>query len=200
MSKIIGLTGGIATGKSTVSKIFKEAKIPVIDTDVIAKQLLTPRSETFNQIIEYFGEDIITTSGEVNRNKLAQLIFNDEEARAMVNAIIHPKVKERVQLEIKHFKDLQEPIIVVDVPLLFETNFHTIMDKTVLVYTQKKVQIERLMARDMIDKAYAIKKIESQMPLREKRKLADYVIDNSKSILSTKKAFNDVLKSIQKER
>lgn len=197
MAKIIGLTGGIATGKSTVSNMFLDEDIPVIDTDEIAKNLFAKDSETYQEVLDAFGEEILTPSEEINRNKLAKIIFNNKEAREKLNKIVHPKVKERVFTEVKRFELEGQSLIVVDVPLLFESSFDEFMDFTILVYAKRENQIDRLKMRDNIDDSYALKKIKSQMPMTEKKKKADFVIDNSHSILSTKKRFKKCLDKIK---
>lgn len=198
MSTIIGLTGGIASGKSTVSKMFQEREIPVIDTDQIAKSLLNKDTEVYKHILKTFGEDVLTPNQEINRNKLAQIIFNDHKKREKLNAIIHPKVKEIALYETAHLEDLKHPLIVLDVPLLFEAEFDAVCDVTIVVFARKKDQISRLVSREGIDESYAKQKINAQMPLSKKKTKADFVIDNSKSILETRKSFDRVLKEIKK--
>lgn len=193
---VIGLTGGIATGKSTVSYMFKQLGIPVVDTDKIAFNILLKGSETYFTIIHHFGQDILFLNGEINRKKLAQIMYYDIEKRKLLNSIVHPKVLEVALEEIKRYKEEKYELIVVDVPLLFETGFNAYVDKTLVVYTNYEDQIERLIHRDLIHKEYAIQKIASQMPLAEKVKHADYVIDNSFSILDTKKEFNKIIKEL----
>ena len=194
MAKIIGLTGGIASGKSTVSMMFKAINIPVIDADHIAKNLLNKDSEAYHEIIQEFGEEILTPDGQINRKKLAKILFDNEKARLKINEIIHPKVKTIIKQEMLRLDSYDEKVIVLDIPLLFETSYHTICDLTLLVYARQKDQVERLMHRDHISEEYALKKIKSQMPMSKKKELADYVIDNSKSILETKKAFERFIK------
>lgn len=199
MVKIIGLTGGIATGKSTVSKMFKERDIPVIDTDKIAKSLLNKGSEAFQEILTEFGETVLTPNGEINRKKLAEKLFHDEKTRQTINAIIHPKVKDIVRREITRLESYGETLIVIDVPLLFETDFHQECDVTWLVFARQKDQLERLVERDQISEDYAMKKIKAQWPMSKKKALADVVIDNSKSILETRKAFDKALERMRKQ-
>ncbi len=198
MAKIIGLTGGIATGKSTVSKMFEKEGVPVIDTDLIAKDQLQKGKPAYREILALCGEDILTPDGEINRNKLAKKIFSDKTTRQKVNDIVHPKVKDIVKTEIKHLEELEKPLVLLVVPLLFETDFHKLVDITVLVYARKKDQIERLVARENIDEEYARQKIKAQLPLSKKRELADYTIDNSKNIMETHKSFLRVFKKIQR--
>ena len=199
MAKIIGLTGGIATGKSTVSKMFKENNIPVIDSDHIAKSLLNKGSDAYQEIIAEFSDEILTTNGEINRKKLAEKLFSDIEIREKINGIIHPRVKEIVRREITRLESYGENMIVIDVPLLFETDFHQECDVSVLVYARQKDQVERLVERNQISEEYAMKKIKAQLPMSKKKALADIVIDNSKSILETRKAFDKVLERMKKE-
>lgn len=199
MSTIIGLTGGIATGKSTVSAMFKDMGIPVIDTDAIAHDALSPNAETYRILIDTLGEAILAPDKTINRNTLGKMLFNDPVVRKQVNEIIHPYVRQVVDTELTRLKALNHPFIVVDVPLLFETNFHTLCDVTVFVYAKQYQQIERMMARDHIDEAYAKQKLKAQLPLSKKRTLADFVIDNSQSIIQTKKAFQKLMASLRKE-
>lgn len=197
MPLLIGLTGGIATGKSTVAKMFSDINIPVIDTDKISKEVLKKGSEAYYEIIKMCEENILLTNKDLNRKKLAKAIFDDEEKRKILNSIVHPKVMNITLSEIKRYTMLDAKIIVVDVPLLFETDFIDLVDKIITVFTKKELQLERLIMRDRISESYALKKIESQMSLDDKVLKSDFVIDNSSSILSTKKQFNEIIKIIE---
>jgi dephospho-CoA kinase len=192
----LGLTGGIATGKSTVSTMFKEAGIPVIDTDKIARDVVQKGTEAYREICAYFSDEILLTNGEISRKKLGQIIFANTKKREKLNSIVHPKVEEIVESELEKFHALDVPIIVIDVPLLFESNFEEMVDKTIVVFTSQKEQVKRLMERDHIDKEYALMKIKAQMPLSDKVDMADYVINNSFSILQTKKDFNKMMSDL----
>ncbi len=197
MTLIVGLTGGIATGKSTVTKMFLGIDIPVIETDEIARDLLKKGTECYQEVVNAFSKSILLTNGEINRKKLALIVFANPQRREKLNSIIHPRVKAIVKNEIEKHKELGTKMIVLDIPLLFETNFIDLVDKTIVVYTTFPKQVERLMERERIDKEYAMLKISAQMPLDEKVALADYIIDNSASILSTKKAFNQIMKELE---
>ncbi len=197
MALIVGLTGGIATGKSTVAKMFVTYGIPVIDTDKISFDLLRKGCNAYNEVLALFGKEILLTNNDINRKKLGRAIFNDNVKRKKLNNIIHPKVRAITLSEVKKQEELGAEIIVIDVPLLFETNFVRLVDKTIVVYTNAKLQVERLIGRDSIKKEYALLKIESQMPIEEKVKLADYVINNSASILTTRKEFNKIIKELE---
>lgn len=194
---ILGLTGGIATGKSTVSQFFIDEGITVVDTDLIARDLLQKGTSTYNEVIKHFSDDILLTNGEINRKRLGRIIFTNSKKRKLLNSIVHPKVREVVDSEIQKCQKRNEKIIVLDVPLLFETNYQTIVDKTVVVYAKPIKQLERLASRDNISIEYAKMKIDAQMPLSKKVEMADYVIDNSYSILKTKRDFLNMLKELE---
>lgn len=197
MALIIGLTGGIATGKSTVAQMFKDYGIHVVDTDKISFDLLSKGSKAYNEVVELFGNEILFTNDDINRKRLGKIIFNDNIKRNELNSIIHPKVKSITLSEVKTHKELGAKIVVIDVPLLFETDFVKLIDKSIVVYTTPKLQVERLIGRDSIEKEYALLKIDSQIPIDEKAKLADFVINNSESVLTTKKEFNKIIREIE---
>lgn len=197
MAQIVGLTGGIASGKSTVASFFKDADIPVIETDHIAKTILQPGTDAFSAVVDHFGDDILLSEGIINRKALGNRIFKDENERNILNQIVHPEVRTITQSKADVLKKEGHALIVIDVPLLFEAGFDQDVDVTLVISIPKEIQIERLMARDGIERAYALKKINAQMPLKEKRKRADFVIDNRGSILDTKNQFNEVLKALK---
>lgn len=197
MTLIVGLTGGIATGKSTVTNMFQSIDIPVIETDKIAKNMLKKGTEGYDEVLAAFSNGILLTNNEINRKKLALIVFSNPQRRKRLNEIVHPRVKSIVKTEIQKHKELGTKILILDVPLLFETDFIDLVDKTVVVYTTFKKQKERLMERERIDKDYAEMKISAQMPLNRKVDLADYVIDNSSSILNTRKEFNKIVEELE---
>lgn len=200
MTIVLGLTGGIATGKSTVAQMFKDENIPLIDSDKISRDVLKVGNEGYDEVIKMFKHDnILLTNNEINRKRLARVIFSNHQKREKLNKIVHPKVKQIVLSEIDKHKQLGTPIVVVDVPLLFESDFNEIVDKIIVVFTEKDLQIERLIDRDKITEEYAQMKIDAQMPLDEKISKADFVIDNSKSILQTKRDFIEVLKHLEEK-
>lgn len=197
MTLVLGLTGGIATGKSTVAKMFEERNIPVIDTDQIARELLNKGTESYNEVIKFFTSDILLTNGEINRKKLGRIIFSNAQKREKLNSILHPRVLNIVDAEIQKSKDKDEKVIVLDVPLLFESEFDKKVDKTIVVYTSHAEQVKRLMERDLIKREYAEMKINAQMSINDKVDIADFVINNSLSILNTKKDFNKILEELE---
>lgn len=197
MTLVLGLTGGIATGKSTVASMFSDEMIPLIDTDQISRDLLKIGHEGYQEVVKHFKDDILLTNGEINRKRLGRIIFSNAQKRELLNQIVHPKVIRIVLSEIEKHKQLGTKLVVVDVPLLFESGFDRYTDKVLVVFTERELQVERLINRDSISEEYANMKINAQMPLEEKIEKADYVIDNSKSVLQTKRAFLDVLKELE---
>lgn len=182
---IIGLTGGIATGKSQSSKIFKELGCYVIDADKLSRTLTTKNSKCLKEIVETFGTDILKDNGTLNRKKLGQIVFNDKQAKKDLERIIHPHIiKKTNEIIAKKYNNTN---IVVDAPLLFEVGLDRVCDKVIVIYTRYHIQITRFMQRDNISKEEAIKRISLQMPIEEKIRLADITIDNSGTLIDLKK-------------
>ena len=172
----IALTGGISTGKSTVCNLFKLHGFLTIDADKIAHRLL---DENSHKIASMFGEQYVE-NGKVLRKELGKIIFSNEENKLKLEALLHPLIKEEIIKESKVFEEQNKPYFV-DIPLFFE-KMHYPIPKSLVIYTPKDLQIDRLMKRDKIDEAEAKLKISNQMDIEEKRKLADMVIDNSKDL------------------
>jgi len=185
---IIGLTGGIATGKSTVSKILQDLDIKVIDADKIAHNILKYK-DIKNQIINEFGHNVLDSEGYINRKKLGKIVFEDEQKLRKLESITHPKILEIIEDKINKHKDKE--IIVLDAPLLFESTLDQMVDETWVVYTSKKIQLKRLQKRNGLNKEDALKRIEAQMPLEKKKNKADIIIENEGTI-------NDLKKKIEK--
>lgn len=183
---IIGLTGGIASGKSTVSKMIEELKIPVVDADFIARQVVLPGEMAYNEIVETFGEQVVADDGSLDRKKLGTIIFNDEDKRKTLNRIVHPAVrKEMLRQKDDYLKEHDS--VVLDIPLLYESKLTHLVDRTLLVYVSADVQLKRLIERDQSSKEEALSRIQSQIPLSEKKQWADKVINNNGTIEESKK-------------
>jgi dephospho-CoA kinase len=197
--KIIGITGGIASGKSTVKEMLIGMSYIVIDSDAIAASLLEIGKDQYNEIVKSFGKEVLMPNKEINRKKLADIIFHNDKKKLLLNGIVHPEVKRIIRLELEYYEKLGVKLIFVDVPLLYEANFESVFDKIIVVYVDVDTQVQRLLWRDRITPEYALAKISSQMPLEEKKERADFVIDNSLSIITTKKALTDILEEINKE-
>lgn len=187
--RVIGLTGGIATGKSTVSRLFRELGVPIVDADQLARQVVTKGSEALQELVDFLGEEILQPDGRLDRSRLGEIIFADPEIRQKVDEIMHPRVFVQMQEATqKALASAQTPIVILDVPLLFESGYTLrLADDTVVVYARPSVQRARLMARNNMDATEADRRIASQMALEEKLRRADYVIDNSGPLYKTKK-------------
>lgn len=180
---VVGLTGGIASGKSTVSEYLQELGASIIDADKIAKELVEKDSPALQEIVAYFGQEILDENGQLRRKCLAELIFNSSIEREKLNSILHPRIFQRVEEQITLFRTNKiVPLIVLDAPLLLETGMQSLVDEVWVVAVKPEVQLTRLMERDGITREAARERIASQMPLAEKIKLADRVIDNSQGI------------------
>jgi len=193
MTLVVGLTGGIASGKSTVANMFKEMGIEVIDADVEARKAVEIGEEAYEQIVTYFGEGILNADHTINRSQLGEIIFNDSVKRQKLNEIVHPDVRRRMN-EKKEAAILRgEQVVVLDIPLLFESGLKHMVNVVLLVYVEKDVQLQRLMDRNLLTKEEALARIQSQMPIEDKRKLADKVINNNGTIEDTKKQLIELL-------
>ncbi len=184
--KILGLTGGIASGKSTVSQVFKELGAYIIDADKVAHEIVEPGNPAWRDVIKHFGDEIINPDSTINREKLGDMVFGNEELLDALNKITHPRVMERFKDELQCIRaNNPDAIVIMEVPLLYETHLERLCDLVIVVWLDRETQIKRLMLRDKISEEAAIKRIDSQMDLDEKAKLADYVIDNRKTIKET---------------
>ncbi|MBB5172712.1 dephospho-CoA kinase [Texcoconibacillus texcoconensis] len=190
---IIGLTGGIASGKSTVSSFCKERGLPVIDADLIAREVVEPDEDAYNEIVKTFGEDILQHDGTIDRQALGRLVFANEEKRQKLNAIVHPAVRKRMKERLNDYLQRGMETVILDVPLLIESQLTELVDKVLLVYVDQHVQLERLQKRDGFGIEEATQRVESQMPLAEKRALADEVIVNHGTKEETKKQLETIL-------
>ncbi|WP_163653311.1 dephospho-CoA kinase [Listeria sp. PSOL-1] len=193
MKKTIGLTGSIATGKSTVSNLFSDKGIPVIDADVAAREVVQKETVGLKKIAVFFGEEVLNDDGSLNRPYLGELIFNDQKKREALNKIVHPLVKDNMLAKRNDLFQSGANIVIFDIPLLFESHLETLVDQIIVVKTSREVQLSRLIARNHLNKKQAIVRINSQMSLAEKCKRADYVIDNNGDLNDTEKQVNIIL-------
>jgi dephospho-CoA kinase len=185
---IAGLTGSIATGKSTVSAILKDLGAFIIDADKIARDVVAPGMRAWDEIVRVFGKDVLQKTGEIDRENLARIVFNDAVMRGKLEEIIHPEVMRVIDEEIRSIKTHSSgAVVVLDVPLLIEVGMHERMDEVIVVYCSEDMQITRLMRRDNISREEALTKVRAQMPIEEKRRLATLLIDNSETVDETRK-------------
>ncbi|CEH31697.1 dephospho-CoA kinase [Aneurinibacillus migulanus] len=190
---IIGLTGGIACGKSTVSRMLAERDARIIDADIIAREVVRPGEEAWSLVVERFGRDILLANDELDRVKLGSLVFSDEQARLDLNAIVHPAVRGRMRQLTKEAQEEGIGLIVLDIPLLYESKLEYMVEKVVVVYCTVNQQLERLMKRNGFDEEEAQRRIASQMFIEDKRLRADYVIDNSGTLTETEQQVDELV-------
>ncbi|MCP8617084.1 dephospho-CoA kinase [Salirhabdus salicampi] len=194
MTVIIGLTGSIASGKSTVSNMFKQVNIPVIDADIISREVVEPGEKAYEQIVQAFGQQILLEDGTIDRPKLGKVVFSSEEKRKTLNAIVHPEVRKKMLQLRDHYIKENEKAVVLDIPLLFESKLTHYVEKVLVVYVDEETQLKRLMERDQINKEHALEKIKSQIPVKEKKDMADAVIDNNGTVEQSYEQFINILK------
>jgi|SRR5699024_5128625 len=197
MALIIGLTGSIASGKSTVSKMFNDLDIPVVDADKLSRDVVEPGEEAYEEIVKQFGDNILLKDKTINREKLGSIIFADEEKRKQLNNIVHPAVRKAMLKEKDALIEAQEECIVLDIPLLYESNLTHYVEKIIVVYVDEEIQQERLMKRNGYTEEEAKQRIKSQMPVKEKASLADAVIDNNGTINESYEQLLSLLKKWQ---
>ncbi|MDM5313004.1 dephospho-CoA kinase [Peribacillus frigoritolerans] len=193
MGQIIGITGGIASGKSTVSLYLQELGFTIVDADLASRAVVEPGEEAYHQVVEAFGEDILLADGNIDRVKLGSIIFNDQEKRLLLNGIVHPAVRNWMRVKTEAALSSGEETVFMDIPLLFESKLTFMVDKTLLVYVDEQVQLQRLMNRNGLSETEALARINSQMPLADKKALADAVIDNNGDINETKRQVKAIL-------
>ena len=180
--KIVGLTGGISSGKSTVSSYFRQLKIPVIDADEVARKVVEPNSQGVKEIRKAFGNDVFEEDGSLNRQKLGELVFSDVENRQKLDELLQPLIKIMILEEIEEYRQKGEKMIVLDLPLLFEKQYEELCEEIIVVYVPRELQLERLMKRNQYTKQEALSRIDSQLSIEEKRKRATVLFDNQGTI------------------
>lgn len=193
MTCILGLSGGIGSGKSTVTRILDELGATTIDADAIVHEQQAAGQPMLEEISAAFGDEVIAEDGSLDREALGAVVFRDEKARVRLGAIVHPPVIAEMMRRAKAAVEGGDPLVVLDIPLLFEgrvsgrgSGASMNFDETVCVWVSRDVQVERTMARDACDAAEAERRIEAQLPIDEKREMADHVIDNSGTIENTR--------------
>jgi len=196
---IVGLTGGVASGKTAVSRVLKEEGAYIIDADQIARELVQPRKPAWKEIIRAFGQEILQEDGSIHRKKLAGRVFADVKQRKRLNRILHPRIRKEMDRRAKEIGQRDpEAIVVIDAPLLVDLGNHRQMDKLIVVTSTWTQQIERLKDRDGANPEEALKIVSSQMPLEEKLKFADFVIRNEGSLEETKRKAREVFRELRK--
>src|SRR3989304_3472112 len=194
---LIGLTGGIASGKSLVAEELKRLGVHLIDADEIAREVVKTGLPAYNEIVKEFGEKILNPDKTINRKELGRIVFSNTELRRRLERITHPRIRKKIEAEISAIKAKNpKAVIVVDAALLIEGGLYKKMDKVIVVYADEETQIKRLTERDGLTIKEAQNRISSQMPLKEKRKHADFVIENVEE--NSKKEIQEEVRAIFK--
>ena len=196
---VLGLTGNIGCGKSSVSTIFMENNIKVVDADIVARQIFDDKN-LLNEVFSTFGKSIRNQDGSLNRRALGNIVFNDDEKLILLNNLTHPKIKQKILSKVEEYKNQGEKIVVIDAALLIEDDYIPYIQKLILITCRKEIQINRIIARDNCTKEEAISRINSQMSQEEKVKFADYIIDNSNSFEELQKKVLELISVLQGDR
>jgi dephospho-CoA kinase len=196
---LVGLTGGIGSGKSSVTEMFKDEGAYVIDFDYLARVVVEPDTPAWRDIIDYFGPKILSPDRTLNRSKLAEIVFSDAQSRKALEGFTHSRIFEKQDSLLEDIK-IKDPnaIVIVDVPLLFELSLNKKFDKIILVYVSRDVQIERAIKRDALHKEEVEKRLKAQIPIEEKTLLSDYIINNEGSLKNTKDQVKKVIRELKK--
>jgi dephospho-CoA kinase len=190
---IIGLTGSIASGKSTVSKMLKEKGFPIVDADEIARLVVEPGSPVLVEISRIFGQEIVHNDGSLNREKLGARIFGNAEERQKLNSIIHPAIRKEMLRQKEQWISMGSNTVILDIPLLFESKLQSYVDKIIVVSVTPEIQKERLIARNVLSEEEADARIRSQLPIKEKELSADAVLRNNGTVEETEIQLTEVL-------
>jgi dephospho-CoA kinase len=197
---IAGLTGGIASGKSTVSGIFQKAGAIIIDADVMARKAVTPGLPAWQAVKTVFGDQVIRPDGTLDRSLIGELVFKDQQLRRRLEEIIHPRVRDLMDREVSHLmKTSPKTVVIKDIPLLFETGMTDGLAEIIVVYVPAETQIKRLMERDRIGWDAARARIDAQLSIEEKRRLGTLVIDNSGDLSHTESQVLDIYQKLAAE-
>lgn len=196
--RIVGLTGGIASGKSTVSNLFKASGVPVVDADVVARDVVKKGTGGWKKVVAAFGDDILLENGEIDRARLGQIVFSDPSKRQLLNRLLAPYISSGILREIAKLWFKGSKVIVLDIPLLFEVKMDRWTKPIIVVWVDPETQLQRLMTRDGISEEQARNRIDAQTSLDSKRTKADIIIDNSGSVEQTREQFDKVLNLVNR--
>ena len=197
-SLLVGLTGGIATGKTMVSSMLSELGATLIDFDVLARRVVEPDRPAWRDIVAHFGEQVLADDRTLDRARLGEIVFADAEKRKKLESFTHPRITELFLAEVRRIRDRDpEAVIQAAVPLLIEAGMQSLFDHVVVVFAPAEVQVRRLMSRDGITRADAEARLRAQMPIADKLDYADSVIDNSGSLADTRRQVEDLWVRLQ---
>lgn len=190
---IIGLTGSIASGKSTISAMLKEKGYPIIDADLVARLVVEPGTSNLREIERTFGNEVMNEDGTLNREALGKLIFDDPAKRKQLNDLMHPAIRSEMLRQRDELFECGQKTLIMDIPLLFESRLQHFVDKILVVSVTEEMQLQRLMSRNSLSEEEASSRIQSQLPISEKEKGADAVIYNNGSIEQSKEQLERIL-------
>ena len=193
--RVVGLTGGIASGKSTVSQMLRELGAPIVDADLVAREVVEPGTPGLEEIADRFP-GVIGADGRLDREKLAARVFGQDEERRALNAILHPRIQRAVVEQVEALARQGHRLVIYDAPLIVENGLHQILDGVILVAVPREVQIERLMARNGVSHDAAEARIRAQLPLEEKKKVATWIVDNAGSLEHTRAQVESIWRTL----
>jgi len=197
MNMIIGLTGSIASGKSTVANMLREKGYPIVDADVIAREVVEPGSPLLDKIQQTFGADVLREDGTLNREQLGAIVFGDETKRQQLNELMHPAIRSQMVKQKEDYVNQGYQTVIMDIPLLFESKLHDYVERIIVVSVTKEIQKQRLIARNELTEAEADARIASQLDMSIKEQGADAVIYNNDTVEETQKQLENILEKWQ---
>lgn len=196
---LLGVTGGIGSGKTTVANMLVAKGVPIVDFDILAREVVEPGTKGFDDIVDYFGPQVVADDGTLDRKQLSKIVFGDMEKRKILESFTHPPIFEAFSAQVKALSNQSSAgVIQVVIPLLVELNLQYLFDRLMVVYVPREIQLQRLVERDKITKEAAALILESQIPLDEKIKFADFVVDNSSTLDKTREQVEGVWNSLNK--
>ena len=196
MALIVGLTGGIVGGKSTVASMFRDLGAKIIDADKLGHSVILPNKPAWKKIVKIFGKDILQNDLTIDRKKLGKIVFANKTFLKKLNEVTHPEITKMIKKEIDSATNNQEKVLIIDAALIYEAKIDRLMDKIIVVYIDKDEQIKRLIKRNNFSRDEALQRVRSQIPMEEKAKMADYVIDNSNSLSKTREQVEKIWQSL----
>ena len=194
----VGITGGIGSGKSTVTNMLKNKDLPIVDADIVAREIFILYPEVLSKIKVEFGEEFFDEDGKLKRKELGNYIFEKDSRRRKLEDIVMPYIIREIQYRLKAYEEENCELCFLDAPTLIENNLHSTMDVTILVWVNSKVQIQRVMQRDGLDLNETMNRIKAQMSLEEKKKFADFIIDNGGSVENTESQLNLIITQLER--